>query len=91
MQRAEERRALTLEVGDDGGFAAGQPFVARAALGRRRQQLCQMIGEIQRDAAVAIAQGLGADPRHLSGAEQGIQHRRRVIGDAGGQNFRVEH
>ena len=76
-----------MEVRDDCGFATGQPFGALAVQGRRGQQLRQVIGEIQRDAAVAIAERLDADPRHLAGAEQRVEHRGRVVADAGRQDL----
>ena len=77
-----------MQVRDDCGFAAGQSFGALAAERIRRQQLREVIGEIQRDAAVAIAERLDADPRHFAGAEQRVEHRRRVVAECARAGFR---
>ena len=57
---------------------------------RGGKQARQVIGQVERDAAVAIAERLDADPRHLARAEQRVELRRRVVGDARRQDLVLE-
>ncbi len=50
-----------------------------------RQQR-QLVGEKQRDAAVALADRLYAGPRHFAGGDERVEPGGRVIGNARGQN-----
>ncbi len=49
-----------------------------------------MIGEIQCDAAVALADPLDADPHHLAGRRHGVEIGRIVDVDPCRQNLRFE-
>src|SRR5438874_11748401 len=50
-----------------------------------------MIGEIERDAAVALAERLDADPHHLAGCGDGVEVRWIVDVDPRRQNLRLEN
>ena len=49
-----------------------------------------MVGQIERDAAVAIAERLDADPHDLSRRHQRVEVSRRVVGDARRQDVELE-
>ena len=47
-------------------------------------------GEIERDAAVAIANLFEADPDDLAGGHDGVEIAGAIVGDARGENFALE-
>ena len=50
-----------------------------------------MIGEVERDAAVAFAERLDAHPDDFAGGHQRVEHRRLVVVDARRQDLALEH
>ena len=50
-----------------------------------------MIGEIERDAAVALAEPLEPHPHHLARRHQRVEHRRAVVGDARREDVAFQH
>ncbi len=50
-----------------------------------------MIRQVQRDAPVALAKRLDADPDHLAGCHQRVEHVGLVVGDARRQDLAFEH
>src|SRR5262249_31725321 len=78
MERAEKRRAVRAKTIEDRGLAGielvhlkvdttytGRSVRLQADLWRH--QLRQLVGKIQRDSAVAIAERFDADPDHFAG------------------------
>ena len=54
------------------------------------QQARQRIGEVERDAAVAIAELLAADPHHVAGGHQRVEIAGAVIEHARGQDLALQ-
>ena len=87
MDGAEERGTVLTQVFEDLG---GAPFERRLP-GKRRPQAGHLIGQIQRDATVALAKRFHADPYHFTRAHQRVEHRRCVVVCARGQHLALEH
>ena len=87
MDRGEERCAMLTQVLQD----RRQPRPSSSGFCReRRPQPRQVIGEVQRDAAVAFAERLDADPDDFAGAHQRVEHPRCVVVYARRQDFALE-
>ena len=86
MQCREERRAALVQPRQDPRVAVAQPVG-----GRWWRQQPQVVGEVQRDASVAFAQRLDAEPGDLAGRDQRVEQRRGVTGDARRQHLALEH
>ena len=69
--------------------------LSKAQFARRHQrigraQLLDVVRQIQRNAPVTIAQRLDAEPPHFAGAQQRIQHLRRVAAHARREHLAIE-
>ena len=94
VQRPEERRAAVAQQLEDRRLAFRE-VVVRPAAGLspdrlRRQQPRQMIGEVQRDAAVALAERLDADPDDFAGRRDRVEIGRIVAVDPRRQDLGLE-
>src|SRR5260221_3376905 len=80
MDLGEERRAVCAEVVDD------------RRLGRFTKTVKQgeAIGEIEGNAAIALAEGLQADPDDLTGGAERVEVAGAVLADARGENLALE-
>ena len=74
-------------AGQDARLALGQPLGRRPA----GASSAQVVGEVERDAAVAFAERLDAEPGDLAGRDQRVEQRRPVAGDARRQHLALEH
>ena len=86
MQRIEEAGAGGFEHGEQLFFALGEGLDNGPLL---REQ-GQLVGEEERDAAVAFADGLDAGPGHFAGGDQRVEAGGVIVGDARGQDGRLE-
>ena len=59
-------------------------------MGRLLREEGQLVGEEESDAAVALANGLNAGPGDFAGGDQRVEAGRSVVGDARGQDGRLE-
>ena len=69
MNRPKERRAVRAKVIKDSGFA----LVGRIRLGPDRHELRRVIREIERNASVAIAEGLDTNPDNFAGGSNRVE------------------
>ena len=72
VQRGEERRAVR-RAGSSTIARLAPVELAPSARRRRRSSARQVIGEVERDAAVALAERLDADPDDLAGRHQRVE------------------
>ncbi len=87
-----------MEIAEEGGPGAGQVlkdrvFARSERFDRRcawRQQAGDAVGEVERDAAVTLANGVDAAPDDFTGGDEGIEVGGGVARDPGGQNLRFE-
>ncbi len=56
----------------------------------RWEQVGDAVGEVERNAAVAFAEGIDAAPDDFAGGDEGIEVGGRVAGEASGENLRFE-
>ena len=63
---------------------------ARRRLGTRRQQLLQLVGQVERQAPVALAEGSVADPHHLARRAEQVEVLGAVFGQARGQHLALQ-
>ena len=56
----------------------------------RRQECGKRFGEIERDAAVAVADLFEADPDDFACGHNGVEIGRAIVGDTRGKNFALE-
>ena len=82
MQRIEEAGAGGFENGEKFFFAFGERLCMRALLREQRQ----LVGEEERDAAIAFADGLDAGPCDFAGGDERVEAGGVVAGDARGQD-----
>src|SRR5215813_11429205 len=75
MNRGEKRSTMFTQVVHD---FRGASFELRPC-GKRRTQPGDMIGEVQRDAAVAFAERLDAHPDDFARTHECVEHRMRVV------------
>ncbi len=57
----------------------------------RTEQPRQVVGQVERDAAVALADGLDAHPGHLAGSDQRVEVARRVALHARREDLALQH
>ena len=93
MNRGEERRAVLAQVVDGSSARVGpvELAVELRPSGRGGRRRMQVIGQVQRDAAVALAERLDADPDHFARRHQRVEHRGLVVRDARRQDLALEH
>ena len=86
MQRIKEAGAGGFEDGQELLFALGEGF----GNGPLLRQQGQLVGEEEGDAAIALADGFDAGPGHFTRGDERVKACRIVVGDAGGQDGRLE-
>ena len=95
MNCGEERCAMTTKEFEDlvrATVVLTVSFVRRPSRGRSgRAESREMIGEIQRDPAVSLADRFDADPDDLARRHQRVEHRRLIVGHSRRQHVAFEH
>src|SRR2546425_13058342 len=87
-----ETAGRRVNLGKEGSAVRGEIIDDRMARDFRREtEQRQMVGEIQRDAAIAIAERLDSDPNDLSGRTEHVEIGRTVILDPRRQNLALEN
>jgi hypothetical protein len=88
MEGGEEGRAFGPQVIEK---SEGAPVEIRiGVVWRWWQQRCELVGEVERDTAVALSERGDADPHHLAGAYQQVELPGVVAVEASRQGFARE-